>query len=409
MSHFFGKGGIGGFLGRTFSLKNLVPDVLGVGGFLLGGPLGAGLGYGAGGLIEGQSPLQALEGGALAGLGGAALGGLGGLSGIGGDISSGLSDIGLGGLGSAVSTGLSGIGSGLSSLAGDIGFGGAASSGGGFLGNIGSDISGAVSGVGSDISSGLNDLGLGGVSSSLGLPSATGAVADAGSSGLSLGGDSLSELAGTGGGVGTTAAADSTSLLGDSSLSSLSTGAATPVAAAGGLNDAVASSSLAGAGGIGSTASGLFSGLTTKDMLAVAPLALDVLKSNSAYPGQNNIASTAASLSSQGQSLASYLQNGTLPPGAQAAINQATAAATASIRSQYASMGMGGSSAEAQSIASAQQAGVTQATQLATNLLQTGISEQQVSAQLYQEIMAQSMQQDQALSQSIGLFASAMT
>ena len=66
---------------------------------------------------------------------------------------------------------------------------------------------------------------------------------------------------------------------------------------------------------------------------------------------------------------------------------------------------MSGSSAEAQDIAKAEQAGVTQATNMASQLLSTGIQSTQMSDQLYQDIMNQSMQEDQDLSSAIGNFA----
>jgi len=117
------------------------------------------------------------------------------------------------------------------------------------------------------------------------------------------------------------------------------------------------------------------------------------------------LATNAAQLNAQGQQLQTYLQTGTLPPGAQASINQAVAASQASIRSQYASMGMSGSSAEAQDLANAQTAGATQANQMAMSLMNTGIQETNMSDQLYQNIMNESMQQDNQLSSAIGTFA----
>jgi hypothetical protein len=144
-----------------------------------------------------------------------------------------------------------------------------------------------------------------------------------------------------------------------------------------------------------------------KTAIGAAPLAVDLLRGNQPVSGQAQIGTSAAQLSAQGTQLQSYLQTGTLPPGAQASINQAVAASQASIRSQYASMGMSGSSAEAQDLANAQTAGVSQATTMAQSLLSTGLQESQMSDQLYQDIMNQALQQDNQLSSAIGTFATA--
>jgi hypothetical protein len=121
--------------------------------------------------------------------------------------------------------------------------------------------------------------------------------------------------------------------------------------------------------------------------------------------GYNQTLSAAEQTANQSQQLESYLQNGTLPPGVQSSINEATQAAQASIRSKYASMGSSGSSAEAQELQAAQTAAVSQGAQIATQLLQTGINESQLSTQLYQAIMQEAIQQDQGLSSAIQSFS----
>ena len=112
-------------------------------------------------------------------------------------------------------------------------------------------------------------------------------------------------------------------------------------------------------------------------------------------------------LASQGQTLQSYLFNGQLPQGAQTALDQATASASASVKQDYARMGLSGSSAEAQALASVRNSAAAQKFQLAQQLLQTGINETGLSSSLYENIYKASQQENQGLMQAIASFAAA--
>lgn len=150
---------------------------------------------------------------------------------------------------------------------------------------------------------------------------------------------------------------------------------------------------------IGNNAGTIISGLgLAKDLLT--PTALT---------GVSNLQSEAASLQNGGNSLTSYLTNGTLPPGVQTSINTATKAAQAAVRSKYASMGMSGSTAEQQEINSITQTASTQGFQIADTLLQQGINETQLSAQLYQDIINVTAQQNAATGQAIANLASSLS
>jgi hypothetical protein len=98
----------------------------------------------------------------------------------------------------------------------------------------------------------------------------------------------------------------------------------------------------------------------------------------------------ATSAVSQGQSLASHLENGTLPPGVQGAIDQASNAAIQTIKGQYASRGMSGSSSELQDINAVKARAVTQGTQIALQLQQQGLGFEQLGANLYNSLIGQS-------------------
>lgn len=118
--------------------------------------------------------------------------------------------------------------------------------------------------------------------------------------------------------------------------------------------------------------------------------------------------SEAAALGSQSAALESYLQTGTLPTGVQASLNQAAESAKAAIRSQYARMGDSGSSAEAQDLANVDQTVAAQGGSLALQLLQQGVSEGNLSAQLYQTILNTATAENAQLSQAIGNFAGSL-
>ena len=380
----------------------------------IGTAIGAGLGSTVGNLSEGknfgQSALGGLETGGLTTLGpyvGPTVGGLISGKSLGQSV--------LGGLESGV----------ISNVAGE-GLGGS----GGFLGNelsgtlVGNALSSAgseVSGLGSSLGTSLDITGPGGLTSevsglgsNLGITGQGGLTSEA-TSGLSAAGKDLG-ITGPGG-----LTSDVSNLWGKvAGTSAAGAGGAgipanantfAPGFSAGSLPLTPSIPTSGGAGGGilsglgGGKGGGLFGGSTALGLLSAAPVALDLLRGNQPYKGQTQLQQSAAQLGQQGTQLQSYLQTGTLPPGAQAAINQATAAAQAAIRSQYASMGMSGSSAEAQDLAAAQQAGVTQATNMASQLLSTGIQSTQMSDQLYQDIMNQSMSEDNDLSSAIGNFA----
>jgi hypothetical protein len=196
-----------------------------------------------------------------------------------------------------------------------------------------------------------------------------------------------------------------------------------------GTNVTPAASSASGGGG-GAISSGLNkllapTGLTTSDVGPIAAaggLGLNLLRGNQPLPGEGQIksgaagiGSEAASLVAQGGNLQNYLNTGTLPPGVQGGINQASDAAKATVRSQYAARGESGSSAEAQDLAHIDQTASTQGADIAMKLLQTGVGEvaqgisaQGLSSQLYQYLMEQALSRDEKLGSSIANFASSL-
>jgi len=123
---------------------------------------------------------------------------------------------------------------------------------------------------------------------------------------------------------------------------------------------------------------------------------------------QKQLSADAQAMQAQGQQLASYLASGNLPPGVQAQLNSAHEAAIASVRSQHANRGTSGSSMEAQDLQRINEAVVSQGASIATQLLQAGISEQQMAVGIYNNLMNASLAQDQRMSQAISGFTNAL-
>ena len=130
-------------------------------------------------------------------------------------------------------------------------------------------------------------------------------------------------------------------------------------------------------------------------------------------PQIGNLQAHANDLGAQGKQLTSGIETGTLPPGAQKTIDDATAQAVtdaqAQIRSQFAAQGLSGSSMEAQALADVSQRAATEASTqklaLMQSLLQTGIQETGMSDKIFQDIMSAQLSQDQALQAAISNFA----
>lgn len=135
---------------------------------------------------------------------------------------------------------------------------------------------------------------------------------------------------------------------------------------------------------------------------------LNNLMSKSNVPGVNQISQQAAAAQQQGQVLQNYLATGTLPPAVQASVNAVTADGITAIKNKYAGMGISGSTGEVQDIARLQQQAVIQGATLADQMLQQGISESQLSGQLYNELVQYNVNQNKATGEAIGNMASAL-
>lgn len=134
--------------------------------------------------------------------------------------------------------------------------------------------------------------------------------------------------------------------------------------------------------GINSTGQGIAAGA---DLLGIIQGQQQMGALNSTL---KNLSTQAGQQSQAALNLESSLATGQLPPGAQAAVDQATKAAKAQISSKYASLGLSGSTMEAQDLANVDQQAAAQVFGLAKQLYDTGVSQTQLSNQLYQAILS---------------------
>lgn len=179
-----------------------------------------------------------------------------------------------------------------------------------------------------------------------------------------------------------------------------------PVSAAAAINPAAPASAIGGS----SAPSGIGGLLKSYGgpLIAAGGLGLDLLRGNTPVAGESQLNTEAGQLATQGQQLQGYLQSGTLPPGVQQSITSASDSAKAAIRSQYAAMGGGNTSAMEQDLARVDQTAATQGAQIATQLLSQGVSETGLSEQIYSSLMNQATQQNAQLGSAIGSLATSL-
>lgn len=163
----------------------------------------------------------------------------------------------------------------------------------------------------------------------------------------------------------------------------------------------------AAGGGAGGGISSLFSNLTSNPtaLLGAGALGLEAIKQMQPLPEQTQLNQQAAQAAATGKQLSSYLTTGTLPPGAQEAVNLGKTAAQSQIRSTAAQLGLTGSTWEADKLAQIDQATAAQSAQIATNLLQTGANYTQLSSGIYENLLNQTLAQDKDFQQALSTFA----
>lgn len=381
--------------------------------------LGAGLGGTVGGLASGEKPGQALLGGAesggLAFAGGEALGALSG-----GNL--GFSDLSNAFGGSGTAPALFGGGSGPSGFVTpgtDTPLSGAES-----VGSASSFLPGGAGIGGADFASGTATpsaatgaaapvTGTAGLAAPAPAP-ATPAVAP----GVGGGGAGAGALAGPAAGtpstpLATTLGGASPAATGTGSVDSnfFLPGTSSPLAGADAIGPFSAASELPAAGGglsgIGSTV-GNWLMANPGIALGGALLGYEGLTANQPPPGLGQVEAQAKELTGLGNQALSAQSTGNIPGGAQAALDEAQSAAQAQVRSQYAALGLSGSTMESQALAQIPQQIAAQKWQIIQGLTQTGLNEMGMADTLDLSRMSALIQQDQQFQSAISSFAAAL-
>lgn len=389
-------GGLAGTAGAT---------ALGLGtlGTIAGGALGAGLGDVTGDVVTNQ-PITPLGVG-LSAAGGGLAGGLGAA----GDAASGASAAGAApAAGAAAATApAAGAGASLSDFASQV-----ASQG----GDLGTALGGATA-------TGAGDLG-----TALGGATATGA-SDLGALGAvpasALSATTPSDLS---------AALTAAPVTATSALPSADALLAAPSGAASGIDITAAAptvsggsmlSNLLGTGGGATltsgpqTSQGLLSGITGfaqahpimtagAGLLASQALSPELANLQGPTSAENQLLTNAQPAINAANALIPDEATGTLPPGAQASVTNALNADIASIQSRYASLGMSGSSAEAQDIANAQNQSAALQFSLAQQATTTGLTALGLTNSVYTQLLQDQLTRQQDLQNAFANFAAAV-
>lgn len=147
--------------------------------------------------------------------------------------------------------------------------------------------------------------------------------------------------------------------------------------------------------------------MTPQVALGGAGLGYDILRGSQLPKGANQVLNQAGALTTQGNQMLQQGLNGQLPVGAQAQLNQGTNSGEATIRQNYASMGLTGSTMEAQALQGIQQQRLAETQKMAHDFITTGMKMAGMGVADYETIMKMNVQQDDEIIKAIGSFASA--
>lgn len=137
-------------------------------------------------------------------------------------------------------------------------------------------------------------------------------------------------------------------------------------------------------------------------------LALPLLMGGGKTPGLTDIQNQANLEAQQGNQLSRALQTGQLPQGAQAALDNAMQAAKATARSNFAGLGISGSTQEAQALSGIDQTSAAQKFKMLTDVTNTGLTQVGAADSLYKTIMQTELSQDAQTSAAIARIAAAL-
>lgn len=148
-----------------------------------------------------------------------------------------------------------------------------------------------------------------------------------------------------------------------------------------------------------------------KNPLGVAVAGLGLarnLMTNEESPEQRQLRELAERSNAQSSRLSSFLENGTLPPGAQTSLDNAVRDAETAIRAKHAQNGTSGSSMEIQEINALKERAAAQGFAMARDLLNSGIQESGLSGNLYNALLNLQQRQAEETGAAVSDFANAL-
>ena len=132
------------------------------------------------------------------------------------------------------------------------------------------------------------------------------------------------------------------------------------------------------------------------------------LMGDQTVPGQGQLTDAQKRLSEQSQQMMGYLNNGQLPAGAQASLDRMVKNAQAAVRSQFASHGMSGSTAEQDAMQQIQTNALIAQNQMATQLFGQGVQLAGMDMNAINNIITQNTAAAKEMGQSLSNFAAAL-
>jgi hypothetical protein len=144
-------------------------------------------------------------------------------------------------------------------------------------------------------------------------------------------------------------------------------------------------------------------------LAAAAPMAMQMFGGGQpAYPAERQLQTLGTNLGSQGQALAGYINSGTLPAGAKQAVDASTNAQKATTRSTYGRLGLSGSTMEAQALGEIDSRAAGQTFLMGDQLLQQGLSAEQIAAGDYRSVLQSEQQRDTNFNNALSNFSLAL-
>lgn len=134
----------------------------------------------------------------------------------------------------------------------------------------------------------------------------------------------------------------------------------------------------------------------------------NLLSGPQGVPGQQPLTDLQKQFAGQSQQMMSYLTNGQLPAGAKAQLDQMVKGAQAQIRSQYASHGMSGSTAEQQALQQIATNALIAQNKMATDLFGQGVQLAGLDMNAINNIITQNTAAAKDMGASISNFAAAL-